>query len=193
MCLMTFRAHMIILLIVREKILGVIKWSYRSSSIMLTIEGRMVTKIWAYGLVSYKYMSLRCAFLHPRLTTNHSNVAIWFRVVVTMKGSLILKTLGFFIIVLKCWCLSNLVQSQNFHIRCHVNFSFKPIWSHLWFYFSFSFSFLKVVSSSTPTCRSSIQWRNARMSSSLPHKSPLLSLGTMGWDNMGPYYTKYDN
>ena len=46
---------------------------------MLTIEPRVVTIFCTPSPISFEHMSSWCAFLHPRLTTNHSHTIVQFR------------------------------------------------------------------------------------------------------------------
>ena len=53
-----------------------IKWSYRSSPILLIIELKMVNTFWASSPISYKHMSFWCPFLDPHLITCHSHAGV---------------------------------------------------------------------------------------------------------------------
>jgi hypothetical protein len=46
-----------------------LKWSYRSLPIMLTIEPRMVSMFYAHSPIPFKHMFVWCMFLVPHLTT----------------------------------------------------------------------------------------------------------------------------
>ena len=76
-----FGAHKSILFIVKVKIFVDIKWPYRSSPIMLTVEPKMVNiSFWARTPMSIKHMMFFwCLFVHPHLTPHHSNVAVWLK------------------------------------------------------------------------------------------------------------------
>ena len=69
-CIRINKAHMNILFIIKVNILMLIKWSYRSPNIMLTIEPRIVSIFWACGPISFRHMmSFWCPLLNPHLTT----------------------------------------------------------------------------------------------------------------------------
>ena len=72
-----FEAHMNILFIFEVKIPMLIKWSYMSPSIMLTIKPRMIINPWARSFVSFEHMFLGCLFVQPHLNTYHSNIGVW--------------------------------------------------------------------------------------------------------------------
>ena len=84
-CLIIFEAYMEILFIIEVKILELIKWSSRSSPIMLTIGPRMVNKFWICSWSSLKRMSFWCLYLDTHLTTHHSIIVVWLKTVI-MKG-----------------------------------------------------------------------------------------------------------
>ena len=67
--LMIFGAHMNFLFVIKVNILVLIKWLY--TQIMLSIEPRLVNKLWALSLISFKHMPSWCPFLDA-----HSNIGV---------------------------------------------------------------------------------------------------------------------
>ena len=71
-------AHMKIFFKIKGKVLVLIEWSYRSPSLMLTFELRVVSMIiWARCPIFVKHvMFLWCLFLDSHLRTYHSNICV---------------------------------------------------------------------------------------------------------------------
>ena len=55
-----------------------IKWSYRSSlhPNLVYYWARIAHVSWARSPISFKHVSILCSFLHPHLTTHHSNIVV---------------------------------------------------------------------------------------------------------------------
>ena len=64
---------------IKVKIHMLIKWSYRSPSIMLTIEPRMNSIVWAHSPIFFQHMSFWCPFLDSHQTIYQSIIGVHLR------------------------------------------------------------------------------------------------------------------
>ena len=54
-------------------------WIHRTTQFVFTIECGVVNRIWRRSPISYKHVSLWSLIFDPHLTTNASNMWVWFR------------------------------------------------------------------------------------------------------------------